>query len=33
MAERKEIETVKVGKNTIYNINKYLREINVLHKE
>ena len=33
MAERKEIDTVKVGENTLYNINKYLREKNVLHKE
>lgn len=33
IAERKEIETIKVGKNTLYNINKYLREKNVLHKE
>src|SRR3990170_4801806 len=33
MAERKEIDTIKVGSNTLYNINKYLREKNVLHKE
>ena len=33
MAERKKIETVKVCKNTLYNINKYLREKNVLYKE
>lgn len=33
MAERKEIDTIKVGENTLYNINKYLREKNVLHKE
>ena len=33
MAERKEIDTLKIGENTQYNINKYLREKNVLHKE
>ena len=33
IAERKEIDTIKVGNNTLYNINKYLREKNVLYKE
>lgn len=33
IAERKEIETIKIGKNTLYNINKYLRLKNVLYKE
>ena len=33
MADRKEIDTIKVGENTLYNINKYLREKNVLYKE
>lgn len=33
MAERKEIDTVKIGENTLYNVNKYLRGKNVLHKE
>lgn len=33
IAEKKEIDTVKVGENTLYNINKYLREKNVLHKK
>lgn len=33
MADRKEIDTIKVGENTLYNIKKYLREKNVLHKE
>ena len=33
MADRKEIDTIKVGENTLYNVNKYLREKNVLHKE
>jgi hypothetical protein len=30
MADRKEIDTIKVGENTLYNINKYLRDKNVL---
>lgn len=29
MADRKEIETVVVGKNTLYNLNKYLRDKNI----
>lgn len=33
MAEKKEIDTIKVSENTLYNVNKYLREKNVLHKE
>jgi predicted site-specific integrase-resolvase len=33
MADRKEIDTIKVGENTLYNVNKYLREKNVLYKE
>ena len=33
MAEKKEINTIKVGENTLYNVNKYLREKNILHKE
>jgi hypothetical protein len=31
MADRKEIDTIKVGENTLYNVNKYLREKNVLY--
>ncbi len=26
IADKKEIDTIKVGKNTLYNLNKYLRE-------
>ena len=33
ITKKKEIDTIKVGENTLYNINKYLREKNVLHKE
>jgi predicted site-specific integrase-resolvase len=33
MAERKEIDTAKIGENTLYNVNKYLREKTILHKE
>jgi len=33
MAEKKEINTIKVGENTLYNVNKYLREKNILYKE
>jgi len=33
LAEKKEIETIKVGDNMLYNINKYLRERNVNVKE
>jgi len=32
IADRKEIDTIMVGKNTLYNVSKYLREKNVLHK-
>jgi predicted site-specific integrase-resolvase len=32
MADRKEIDTIKVGENTLYNVNKYLRDKNVLFK-
>jgi predicted site-specific integrase-resolvase len=33
MADRKEIETIKVGENTLYNVNKYLIDKNILYKE
>jgi len=33
MAERGEIETITVGKNTLYNLDKYLREKNVVKKD
>lgn len=33
IAENKEIDTIKVGENTLYNINKYLRERNVTKQE
>ncbi len=33
MADKKEIDTIKVGENTLYNVSKYLRERNVLNKE
>lgn len=32
MADKKEIDTLKVGENTLYNVAKYLRERNVLNK-
>ena len=32
IADRKEIDTIKVGENTLYNVNKYLRNKNVLFK-
>ena len=33
MAENKDIDSVKIGENTVYNVNKYLRERNVVKKE
>ena len=33
MAERKEIETIKVGKNTMYNLDKYIREKKIQKEE
>ncbi len=33
MAEKKEIETIKISGNTLYNINKYLRDNNIAKKE
>ena len=33
LADKKEIETIKVGDNMLYNLNKYLRERNVNVKE
>jgi len=33
MAERKEIETAKIGQHMLYNLNKYLREKNITKKE
>ena len=35
IAKRGEIETIKIGKNTLYNLNKYLRKnkININEKE
>ena len=33
MAERGEIETMTVGKNTLYNLDKYLREKNIIKKD
>jgi len=33
MAENKEIDSVKIGENTVYNVNKYLRERNIVKKE
>jgi len=33
IAEKGEIETIKIGENTLYNINKFLRDKNVLNKE
>ena len=32
IGNEKEIDTIMIGKNTLYNVNKYLRERNVLHK-
>ena len=32
MADKKEIDTLRVGENTLYNVAKYLRERNVLNK-
>lgn len=32
MADKKQIDTIKVGENTLYNVAKYLRERNVLNK-
>ena len=32
MADNKSIDTIKIGELTLYNINKYLREHNVLKK-
>jgi predicted site-specific integrase-resolvase len=33
MAERKEIETAKIGQHMLYNLNKYLREKNITKQE
>ena len=33
MANNKEIDTIKIGENTLYNVNKYLRERNISSKE
>jgi hypothetical protein len=33
MADNKEIDTIKIGKNTLYNVNKYLIDRNVSTKE
>jgi predicted site-specific integrase-resolvase len=33
MAERNEIETIKVGKNMLYNLDKYMRGKNVVKKD
>lgn len=33
MANNKKIDTIKIGENTLYNVNKYLRERNILSKE
>lgn len=33
IAEKKEIDTIKVGENTLYNVNKYLRVRTVMKKE
>jgi predicted site-specific integrase-resolvase len=33
LAENKEIDTIKIGNNMLYNVNKYLRDRNVLNKE
>ena len=32
MADNKEIDTVKIGSNTLYNVSKYLREKNICKK-
>lgn len=33
IAENKEIDTLKIGHNTLYNVNKYLREKNISKKD
>ena len=33
MAENNEIDTIIVGSNMVYNVNKYLREKNIIKKE
>ena len=33
MAQNKEIDTIIVGSNMVYNVNKYLREKNIIKKE
>ncbi len=33
MAENKEIDTIKIGENTVYNVDKYLKERKIIKKE
>jgi len=33
LADNNEIDTIKIGNNMLYNVNKYLRDRNVLNKE